>query len=36
MGVPVARDMDGYARTDLFLPTYTSEHPMKYVASHEK
>jgi hypothetical protein len=36
MGVPVGRDMDGFARTDLFLPTYGLEHRVKYVASHEK
>lgn len=35
-GVPVGRDMDGYARTDLFAPTYSMDHPVKYVASHEK
>ncbi len=36
MGVPVGRDMDGFARTDLFLSTFAMEHPVKYVASHEK
>jgi Type I phosphodiesterase / nucleotide pyrophosphatase len=36
LGVPVGRDMDGFARTDLFLSTYAMEHPVKYVASHEK
>jgi Type I phosphodiesterase / nucleotide pyrophosphatase len=36
LGVPVARDMDGFVRTDLFLPSYTFEHPVKYVASHER
>jgi hypothetical protein len=36
MGVPVGRDMSGFARTDLFLSTYALEHPVKYVASHEK
>jgi hypothetical protein len=36
LGVPVGRDMDGFARTDLFLPTFAMEHPVKYVASHEK
>lgn len=36
MGIPVGRDMDGYPRTDLFLPSWTQEHPVKYVASHEK
>lgn len=36
LGVPVARDMDGVVRADLFLPSYTLEHPVKYVASHER
>ncbi len=36
MGIPVGRDMDGHPRTDLFQPTYTIEHPVKYVASHER
>lgn len=36
MGVPVGRDMDGHPRTDLFHATYALEHPVKYVASHEK
>ena len=36
LGVPVGRDMDGFARTDLFQATYAVEHPLKYVASHEK
>jgi predicted AlkP superfamily phosphohydrolase/phosphomutase len=36
MGVPVGRDMDGFARTDLFTPTFAFEHPVKYVGSHEK
>ena len=36
MGIPVGRDMDGHPRTDLFQPTYTLEHPVKYVASHER
>jgi predicted AlkP superfamily phosphohydrolase/phosphomutase len=35
-GVPAGRDMDGYARTDLFTATYSVEHPVKYVASHER
>jgi hypothetical protein len=35
MGVPVGRDMEGFARTDLFVPTYVLDHPVKYVASHE-
>lgn len=36
MGAPVGRDMDGFARTDLFVSTYALEHPVKYVASHER
>jgi hypothetical protein len=36
MGIPVGRDMDGFPRTDLFLPTWSVEHPVKYVASHER
>jgi hypothetical protein len=36
MGVPVARDMDGAVRADIFLPSYVSEHPVKYVPSHER
>jgi len=36
MGVPVGRDMDGFARTDLFGAAFTLEHPVKYVASHDK
>ena len=36
MGVPVGRDMDGFARTDLFTASYTLEHPVKYVATHER
>lgn len=36
LGVPVGRDMDGFARTDLFLSTFAMEHPVRYVASHEK
>ena len=36
MGVNVGKDLDGFARTDLFVPTYVLEHPVKYVASHER
>jgi hypothetical protein len=36
MGVDVGRDMDGFARTDLFAVTYLREHPVRYVASHER
>lgn len=36
MGVEVGRDMDGFARRDLFATTYSLEHPVKYVASHDR
>jgi predicted AlkP superfamily phosphohydrolase/phosphomutase len=36
MGVAVGRDMDGFARRDLFTPTYALEHPVRYVATHER
>jgi hypothetical protein len=36
MGLDVGRDMDGVARTDLFLSTFTREHPVTYIPTHEK
>jgi hypothetical protein len=36
LGLPVGRDMDGFARTDLFLASYTVDHPLSYIATHEK
>jgi hypothetical protein len=36
IGLPVGRDMDGFARTDLFLASYTADHPVTYIATHEK
>lgn len=35
LGMPVARDIDGYPRTDLFVPTFTSERPVAYIPSYE-
>ena len=34
--LPVGLDMDGFARTDLFLASYTADHPITYIATHEK
>jgi hypothetical protein len=34
--VPVGRDMDGFARTDLFVRSFALERPVKYIASHER
>lgn len=36
LGVPVGRDMDGFPRVDLFLRSFTVEHPVFYVATHER
>jgi hypothetical protein len=33
-GLPVARDMDGYARTDLFVPEFSGERPVSFVPSY--
>jgi hypothetical protein len=34
LGLPVGRDMDGYARTDLFSRAFTAERPIASIASH--
>jgi hypothetical protein len=36
MGLPVGRDMDGFARSDLFLRSYALEHPVTYISTHER
>jgi hypothetical protein len=36
LGLPVGRDMDGFARTDLFLSSYAGDHPIAYIPTHEK
>lgn len=33
-GLPVARDMDGYARTDLFAPEFSGERPVSFVPTY--
>jgi hypothetical protein len=36
MGLPIGRDMDGFARTDIFQPAFAREHPVTYTATHER
>jgi predicted AlkP superfamily phosphohydrolase/phosphomutase len=36
LGVPIGRDMDGYARTDLFQPAFTEEHPITFIPSYDR
>ncbi len=35
LGLPVARDMDGFARTDLFVSSLTSERPVSFIRSYQ-
>jgi hypothetical protein len=35
LGLPVGRDMDGYARTDLFVSTLTAERPVSFIRSYQ-
>jgi hypothetical protein len=34
VGLPVARDMSGYARTDLFQSTFTASRPVSFIPSY--
>ena len=34
LGLPVGRDMDGFARIDLFKPGFTSDKPVTYIPSY--
>ena len=36
LGIPLGRDMDGFARTDLFRAAYTREHAVTYTLTHER
>ncbi|CAN5800265.1 hypothetical protein BH18ACI5_BH18ACI5_13530 [soil metagenome] len=33
-GLPVARDMDGFARADLFTPAFTAERPITFIPTY--
>ena len=33
-GLPVARDMEGFARTDLFKAAFTADRPVTYIPSY--
>lgn len=35
LGLPVARDMQGFARTDLFTATLTTERPVSFIRSYQ-
>jgi phosphopentomutase len=36
LGVPVGRDMDGFARTDLLSRRFTSGRPIAFIPSHDR
>jgi Type I phosphodiesterase / nucleotide pyrophosphatase len=33
-GLPVGRDMEGFARTELFRPAFTADRPVSYIPSY--
>jgi predicted AlkP superfamily phosphohydrolase/phosphomutase len=36
LGLPVARDMDGFARADLFTKAFTAERPIAFIPSYSR
>ena len=36
LGLPIGRDMDGFARTDLFQRTYTDERPITFIPTYDR
>jgi predicted AlkP superfamily phosphohydrolase/phosphomutase len=36
LGLPVGRDMDGYARSDLFTREFTAERPIDFIPSYKR
>jgi arylsulfatase A-like enzyme len=36
LGMPVARDMDGYARTDIFQRDFTDDRPLAFIPTYEQ
>ena len=36
LGLPLGRDMDGYARTDLFQRAFTDERPITYIPTYDR
>ena len=35
LGLPIGRDMDGYARTDLFQRAFTDERPITFIPTYD-
>lgn len=36
LALPVGRDMDGFARTDLFARRFRADHPITFIPSHDQ
>ena len=36
LGLPIGRDMDGYARTDVFQRTFTEERPITFIPTYDR
>jgi predicted AlkP superfamily phosphohydrolase/phosphomutase len=36
LGLPIGRDMDGYARTDLFQRSFSEERPIAFIPTYER
>ena len=36
LGLPVGRDMEGFARTDLFSSAFTAQRPIAFIPTHNR
>jgi len=36
LGLPIGRDMDGFARTDLFQRSFTDDHPITFIPTYDR
>jgi predicted AlkP superfamily phosphohydrolase/phosphomutase len=36
LGLPIGRDMDGFARADIFQPAFTDERPLTFIPTYDR
>ena len=36
LGLPIGRDMDGFARTDIFQPGFTEVRPLTFIPTYDR
>jgi arylsulfatase A-like enzyme len=36
LGLPIGRDMDGFAQTDLFQRSFTDERPITFIPTYDR